>query len=67
MLCSAKSVASVLVFWNGLDNVAEIGPKADDRYYVSFMPDGTPIYQRTIWAVGKKLYRGKWLSFQGAD
>lgn len=65
VLCSTKSVSSVLVFWNGSENFAEIGPKADDRYYVGFMADGAPIYQRTIRTVGRKFIMDHYRAYGG--
>ncbi len=65
VLCSAKRFSSVLVFWNGSDKVSEIGSKAEDRYYVGFMPDGTPIYQRTIRTVGKKFILDHYRAYGG--
>lgn len=65
VVCSAKGISSVLVFWSGTDKVAEIGPKAEDKYYLASMPDGSPIYQRTIRAVGRKFIMDHYKAYGG--
>lgn len=65
VLCSAKGISSILVFWNGSARVAEVGPKFEDKFYIGFDVNGTPIYQRTIRTVGRKFIMDHYRAYGG--